>query len=90
MWFWPFPFCCESLFFAGSIRHLIAVNNTNSVTKWLQAKGKIPMAPSVHFKNTLRRVAEVFERVFVLRGIFIKGGGVIKYERQRAFPPRIF
>ena len=25
-----------------------------------------------------RRVAEVFERVFILTGIFIKGGGVIR------------
>ena len=29
----------------------------------------------------IRRVAEVFGRVFVLAGIFIKGG--IKYERRR-------
>ena len=34
--------------------------------------------------RALRRVAEVFGRVFVLTGIFIKG--VIKYERQRREP----
>ena len=35
---------------------------------------------------TSKCVAEVFGRVFVLTGISIKGGGVIKYKRRRREP----